>query len=193
MQLHTHTQSNTYFTNADLLTLSTRVGGHCVLLSQWQHTSVGVALCVAWNSLLVSLAIIKRTWLPVSLIGQRHFRCWSLVARTLQKLTLYWLYVVGTASIPAQKPCYNNNFHIILITSAFMEYWGRAWADYCAAHWLHVHRRKQFTILQLVQLSSVKSSLSFTPYDVYSSQSTLLVGGRYKPATRMLLPCQSAL
>ena len=75
-------------------------------------------------------------------------------------------------------------------TSAFMEYWGRAWADYCAAHWLHVHRRKQFTILQLVQLSSVKSSLSFTPYDVYSSQSTLLVGGRYKPATRMLLPCQ---
>ena len=58
-----------------------------------------------------------------------------------------------------------------------MEYWGRAWADYCAAHWLHVHRRKQFTILQLVQLSSVKSSLSFTPYNVYSSQSTLLVGG----------------
>ena len=42
---------------------------------------------------------------------------------------------------------------------------------------MHVHRRKQFTILQLVQLSSVKSSLSFTPYDVYSSQSTLLVGG----------------
>ena len=56
---------------------------------------------------------------------------------------------------------------------------------------MHVHRRKQFTILQLVQLSSVKSSLSFTPYDVYSSQSTLLVGGgRYKPATRMLSPCQ---
>ena len=54
-----------------------------------------------------------------------------------------------------------------------------------------MHRRKQFTILQLVQLSSVKSSLSFTPYDVYSSQSTLLVGGgRYKPATRMLSPCQ---
>ena len=42
---------------------------------------------------------------------------------------------------------------------------------------MHVHRRKQFTILQLVQLSSVKSSLSITPYDVYSSQSTLLVGG----------------
>ena len=55
-----------------------------------------------------------------------------------------------------------------------------------------MHRRKQFTILQLVQLSSVKSSLSFTPYDVYSSQSTLLVGGDVtnRQLTRMLLPCQ---
>ena len=35
---------------------------------------------------------------------------------------------------------------------------------------------KQFTILQLVQLSSVKSSSSFTPYNVHLSQSTLLVG-----------------
>ena len=39
-----------------------------------------------------------------------------------------------------------------------MEYLGRAWADFCAAYWLHVHSRKQFTILHLVQLSSVKSS-----------------------------------
>ena len=29
-----------------------------------------------------------------------------------------------------------------IITSTFMEYWGRAWADFCAAHWLHVHSIK---------------------------------------------------
>ena len=53
-----------------------------------------------------------------------------------------------------------------------------------------MHSRKQFTILQLVQLSSVKSSSSFMPYNVHSSQSTLILGGRHQPATRMLSPCQ---
>ena len=95
---------------------------------------------------------------------------------TLAWSTLSWSTVNTAKSL--ELPDRHHTYPIIIInTSAFMEYWGRAWADYCAAHWLHVHRRKQFTILQLVQLSSVKSSLSFTPYDVYSSQSTLLVGG----------------